>query len=92
MKSLFESLTSVNEGKFEGIVDQIKVLFDYDNLSSMQKEILSDMFRPGHGVIWDQIDTFKNNTKGDDPKTKIFKNNLSQSLKMCNNIYNALKP
>lgn len=82
----------MNEGKFEGIVDQIKVLFDYDNLSSMQKEIVADMFRSGHDVIWDQIDTFKNNTKGDDPKAKILKNNLSQSLKMCNDIYNALKP
>lgn len=92
MKSLLETLTIVNEGKFEGILDQIKVLFDYDNLNYGQKEILADMFRTGHGVIWDQINTFRDNVKGDDPKAKICKNNLSDSLKMCSQIYDALKP
>lgn len=38
MKSLLESLTMVNEQKFEGIVDNIKALFCYDRLNNIQKD------------------------------------------------------
>ena len=56
MKSLLESITMVNEQKFEGIVDNIKALFCYDRLSNIQKDEVAEIFKPyNDGVIYENI-------------------------------------
>ena len=94
MKSLFESITSVNEDNdlnFNTILDSIKALFCYDKLTFVQKDILADMFASSNysgGVIYEQILTFwKNSNKPQSDKDKIY-----ESVKMCNKIHKALKP
>lgn len=90
MKSLFESLTVANESAnsgSEGIVAAIKELFSYDKLERVQKEIVADMFREYHGVIWDQLDTFQENMK-----TTDLKKAMKEGKDLCKEIYTALKP
>ena len=38
MKSLLESITTVNESGFDGVIDNIKALFCYDQLSNIEKD------------------------------------------------------
>lgn len=89
MKSLLESITTVNESGFDGIIDNIKALFCYDNLSHMQKDIVADLFRvSSNGIIYNQIVKFRENTEYNSPAYKEF----DKSVKMCEAIYKALKP
>ena len=37
MKSLLESITMVNESGFDGVIDNIKALFCYDQLSNIER-------------------------------------------------------
>ena len=88
MKSLLESIRAINEQKFEGIVDQIKALFCYDRLSNMQKDEVAEIFKPyNDGEIYGTIMKFSKNT--DIPKP--VKSEFNKSMRMCKDIYNALK-
>ena len=89
MKSLLESLTMVNESSFEGIGDNIKALFCYDQLSNIEKDEVAEIFKPyGDGEIYGTIMKFSKNTD----LSRSAKSQLNKSLKMCKDIYNALKP
>lgn len=91
MKSLLESITTVNESGFDGVIDNIKALFCYDQLSFMEKDIVADMFRSSTysgGAIYEQIHNFWKNTD----KSKADKNKIYKSLEMCKKIHEALKP
>lgn len=46
MKSLLESITMVNESGFDGIIDNIKALFCYDQLSNIEKDEVAEIFKP----------------------------------------------
>ena len=88
MKSLLESLTMVNESQFEGIGDNIKALFCYDRLNNMQKDEVAEIFKPyNDGVISGTIMKF---SKNPDIPTPI-KPEFNKSMRMCKDIYNALK-
>ena len=88
MKSLLESITMVNESGFDGIVDNIKALFCYDRLSNMQKDEVAEIFKPyNDSVIYGTIMKFSKNT--DLPRS--VKSEFNKSMKMCKEIYNALK-
>ena len=88
MKSLLESITMVNESGFDSIVDNIKALFCYDRLSNMQKDEVAEIFKPyNDGVIYGTIMKFSKNT--DLPRP--VKSEFNKSMKMCKEIYNALK-
>ena len=86
MKSLLESLKMVNESQFEGIVDNIKALFCYDRLNNIQKDEVAEIFNPD-GKIYGTIMKFSKNT--DLPRP--VKSEFNKSMKMCKEIYNALK-
>ena len=94
MKSLLESITTVNEDNdlnFNTILDGIKAFFCYDKLSFGQKGELADMFKSNNyrgGVIFEKIREFWRNTNRPRPdKDKIY-----ESVEMCSKIYEALKP
>lgn len=87
MKSLLESITMVNESQFEGIVDNIKALFCYDRLSNIQKDEVAEIFKPD-SKIYGTIMKFSKNP--DIPKP--IKPEFNKSMRMCKDIYNALKP
>ena len=88
MKSLLESLKMVNESQFEGIVDNIKALFCYDRLNNIQKDEVAEIFKPyNDGVIYGTIMKFSKNT--DLPRP--VKSEFNKSMRMCKDIYNALK-
>ena len=88
MKSLLASITAINESGFDGIVDNIKALFCYDRLSNMQKDEVAEIFKPyNDGVIYGTIMKFSKNT--DLPKP--VKSEFNKSMRMCKDIYNALK-
>ena len=88
MKSLLESLTAINESQFEGIVDNIKALFCYDRLSNIQKDEVAEIFKPyNDGVIYGTIMKFSKNTDLQRP----VKSEFNKSMRMCKDIYNALK-
>ena len=88
MKSLLESITTVNESGFDGIVDNIKSLFCYDRLSNMQKDEVAEIFKPyNDGVIYGTIMKFSKNT--DLPRP--VKSEFNKSMRMCKDIYDALK-
>ena len=89
MKSLLESLTAINESsQFEGIVDNIKALFCYDRLSNIQKDEVAEIFKPyNDGVIYGTIMKFSKNP--DIPKP--IKPEFNKSMRICKDIYNALK-
>ena len=88
MKSLLESITTVNESGFDGIVDNIKALFCYDRLSNIQKDEVAEIFKPyNDGVIYGTMKKKKKNT--DLPRP--VKSEFNKSMRMCKDIYNALK-
>ena len=89
MKSLLESLTTVNEElRFDGIVDNIKTLFCYDRLNNIQKDNVADIFRDSSsGVIYGKLMELQKNT--DNPR--YVNQEIKQSMNMCKKIYNALK-
>ena len=89
MKSLLESLTAINESsQFEGIVDNIKALFCYDRLSNIQKDEVAEIFKPyNDGVIYGTIMKFSKNP--DIPKP--IKPEFNKAMRICKDIYNALK-
>lgn len=89
MKSLLESLTAINESsQFEGIVDNIKALFCYDRLSNMQKDEVAEIFEPyNDGVIYGTIMKFSKNTD----LSRSAKSQFNKSMRMCKDIYEALK-
>ena len=86
MKSLLESIRMVNESQFEGIVGNIKALFCYDRLSNIQKDEVAEIFKPG-GKIYGTIMKFSKNP--DIPKP--IKPEFNKAMRMCRDIYNALK-
>lgn len=88
MKSLLESITTVNESKFNGIIGNIKDLFCYDNLSNTQKDIVADLFGEGIDSIIYKIVKFRDNTEYNSPVYEEF----NKSVNMCKEIYRALKP
>ena len=89
MKSLLESITTVNESGFDGIVDNIKALFCYDQLSNIEKDEVAEIFKPyGDGEIYGTIMKFSKNTD----LSRSAKSQLNKSLKMCKEIYGGLKP
>lgn len=89
MKSLLESIKTVNESNFDGIVDNIKALFCYDNLNDVQKDIVADLFRvSSNGIIYNQIVQFRKNSEYNSPTYKEF----NKSVRMCEEICKALKP
>lgn len=88
MKSLLESITTVNESKFNGIIGNIKDLFCYDNLSNTQKDIVADLFGDGIDSIIYKIVKFRDNTEYNSPAYEEF----NESVNMCKEIYRALKP
>lgn len=63
-------------------------MFAWDILDDKEKEIFVDMFRTGHGVIYNQIRTFWTNTNSKSEKDKYQK--LGESLKTCRAIYEKL--
>ena len=88
MKSLLESIREINESQFEGIVDNIKALFCYDRLNNIQKDEVAEIFKPyNDGVIYGTIMKFSKNT--DLPRP--VKSEFNKSMRMCKDIYNALK-
>ena len=86
MKSLLESIITVNESGFDGIVDNIKALFCYDRLNNIQKDEVAEIFNP-NGKIYGTIMKFSKNP--DIPKP--IKPEFNKSMRMCKDIYNALK-
>ena len=86
MKSLLESIITVNESGFDGIVDNIKALLCYDRLNNIQKDEVAEIFKPD-GKIYGTIMKFSKNT--DLPRP--VKSEFNKSMKMCKEIYNALK-
>lgn len=88
MKSLLESITTVNESEFNGIVDNIKTLFCYDQLSNIEKDEVAELFKPySDGEIYGTIMKFSKNTD----ISRSVKSQLNKSMRMCKDIYNALK-
>lgn len=88
MKSLLESITTVNESGFYGIVDNIKALFCYDQLSNIEKDEVAELFKPySDGEIYGTIMKFSKNTD----ISRSAKSQLNKSMRMCKDIYNALK-
>lgn len=88
MKSLLESITTVNESGFDGIIDNIKALFCYDQLSNIEKDEVAELFKPyGDGEIYGTIMKFSKNTD----LSRSAKSQLNKSMRMCKDIYNALK-
>ena len=88
MKSLLESIRAINESQFEGIGDNIKALFCYARLSNIQKDEVAEIFKPyNDGVIYGAIMKFSKNT--DLPRP--VKSEFNKSMRMCKDIYNALK-
>lgn len=88
MKSLLESITTVNESGFDGIVDNIKALFCYDQLSNIEKDEVAELFKPyNDGEIYGTIMKFSKNTD----LSRSAKSQLNKSLRMCKDIYEALK-
>lgn len=88
MKSLLESITTVNESGFDGIIDNIKALFCYDQLSNIEKDEVAEIFQPySDGEIYGTIMKFLKNTD----ISRSTKSKLKKSLKMCKDIYEALK-
>ena len=88
MKSLLESISMVNESGFDGIIDNIKALFCYDQLSNIEKDEVAEIFKPySDGEIYGTIMKFSKNTD----ISRSAKSQLNKSLKMCKDIYEALK-
>ena len=88
MKSLLESISMVNELGFDGIIDNIKALFCYDQLSNIEKDEVAEIFKPySDGEIYGTIMKFSKNT--DIPRP--VKSRFNKSLKMCKDIYESLK-
>lgn len=88
MKSLLESIITVNESGFDGIIDNIKALFCYDQLSNIEKDEVAEIFKPySDGEIYGTIMKFSKNTD----LSRSAKSQLNKSLKMCKDIYEALK-
>lgn len=88
MKSLLESITTVNESGFDGIIDNIKALFCYDQLSNIEKDEVAELFKPyNDGEIYGTIMKFSKNTD----LSRSAKSQLNKSLRMCKDIYEALK-
>lgn len=88
MKSLLESITTVNESGFDGIIDNIKALFCYDQLSNIEKDEVAEIFKPyNDGEIYGTIMKFSKNTD----LSRSAKSQLNKSLRMCKDIYVALK-
>lgn len=88
MKSLLESITMVNESGFDGIVDNIKALFCYDQLSNIEKDEVAEIFKPySDGEIYGTIMKFSKNTD----LSRSAKSQLNKSMRMCKDIYEALK-
>lgn len=49
----------VNESGFDGIIDNIKALFCYDQLSNIEKDEVAELFKPyGDGEIYGTIMKF----------------------------------
>lgn len=88
MKSLLESISMVNESGFDGIVDNIKALFCYDQLSNIEKDEVAEIFKPySDGEIYGTIMKFSKNTD----LSRSAKSQLNKSMRMCKDIYEALK-
>lgn len=88
MKSLLESITTVNESGFDGIIDNIKALFCYDQLSNIEKDEVAEIFKPyNDGEIYGTIMKFSKNTD----LSRSAKSKFNKSMKMCKDIYEALK-
>ena len=88
MKSLLESITTVNESGFDGIVDNIKALFCYDQLSNIEKDEVAEIFKPySDGEIYGTIMKFSKNTD----ISRSVKSQLNKSMRMCKEIYGTLK-
>ncbi len=88
MKSLLESIITVNESGFDGIIDNTKALFCYDQLSNIEKDEVAEIFKPySDGEIYGTIMKFSKNTD----LSRSAKSQLNKSLKMCKDIYEALK-
>lgn len=88
MKSLLESITMINESGFDGIVDNIKALFCYDQLSNIEKDEVAEIFKPySDGEIYGTIMKFSKNTD----LSRSAKSQLNKSMRMCKDIYEALK-
>lgn len=78
----------VNESGFDGIIDNIKALFCYDQLSNIEKDEVAEIFKPySDGEIYGTIMKFSKNTD----ISRSAKSQLNKSLKMCKDIYEALK-
>ena len=88
MKSLLESITMVNESEFDGVIDNIKALFCYDQLSNIEKDEVAEIFKPySDGEIYGTIMKFSKNTD----ISRSAKSKFNKSMKMCKDIYEALK-
>lgn len=88
MKSLLESITTVNESGFDGVIDNIKALFCYDQLSNIEKDEVAEIFKPyNDGEIYGTIMKFSKNTD----LSRSAKSKFNKSMKMCKDIYEALK-
>lgn len=88
MKSLLESITTVNESGFDGVIDNIKALFCYDQLSNIEKDEVAEIFKPyNDGEIYGTIMKFSKNTD----ISRSAKSKFNKSMKMCKDIYEALK-
>lgn len=78
----------VNESGFDGIVDNIKALFCYDQLSNIEKDEVAEIFKPySDGEIYGTIMKFSKNTD----LSRSAKSQLNKSMRMCKDIYEALK-
>lgn len=78
----------VNESGFDGVIDNIKALFCYDQLSNIEKDEVAEIFKPySDGEIYGTIMKFSKNTD----LSRSAKSQLNKSLKMCKDIYEALK-
>ena len=88
MKSLLESITTVNESGFDGVIDNIKSLFCYDQLSNIEKDEVAEIFKPyNDGEIYGTIMKFSKNTD----LSRSAKSQFNKSMRMCKDIYEALK-
>ena len=88
MKSLLESITTVNESGFDGVIDNIKALFCYDQLSNIEKDEVAELFKPyGDGEIYGTIMKFSKNTD----LSRSAKSQFNKSMRMGKDIYEALK-
>ena len=71
-----------------GLLTILRLCFCYDRLSNIQKDEVAEIFKPyNDGAIYGTIMKFSKNT--DIPRP--VKSEFNKSMKMCKDIYNALK-